>query len=215
MRLANLTATLSIVLLAAACQFPQDPDSTPSTGPTAPGASPETPAMMQVTVNGVLLSADAIEQCQASGVRLASGSFWYDPRCGAWGLAGGPCAGLVPAGLTIGGPLNANASGGGMGMLTGVFINGRELHPIDVQNLQQLGPVYPGRYWVDAQANFGFEGQPAIGNLAVAAQMRAQRNGGSYQRRTAAGYIGGDGDTSYFFDPSTGASVIPGEGVSY
>lgn len=222
MRPVHLAATVTMLLLATCCQVSQEPDqeqgreprSTP-TGPTIDASRQETPAMMQVTVNGVALTDDAIAQCQMSGVRLAPGSFWYDPLCGAWGFSGGPCAGFVQAGLTVGGPLAASASGGGSGLLTGVFINGRELHPTDVHGLQQLGPVYLGRYWVDAQGNFGFEGQPAAGNLVVAAQMRWKQSGGAYQKQTQGGYIGGDGDTSYFFDPQSGASVIPGQGVSY
>jgi hypothetical protein len=65
-------------------------------------------------------------------------------------------------------------------MLTGVFINGRELHPLDVQGLQQLiGQVLPGRWWVDAQGNYGLEGGPPLGNLMVLA--RANRSGGGRQ----------------------------------
>jgi hypothetical protein len=56
---------------------------------------------------------------------------------------------------------------------TGVFINGRQLHRVDVARLMQLGPVNKGRCWMDAQGNIGLEGQPAFGNVWVAA-ARAQ-----------------------------------------
>src|SRR5689334_646738 len=51
------------------------------------------------------------------GVRLPDGAYWYDNRCGALGFWGGPAAAVIPAGLGFGGPMPANASGGG----TGVF----------------------------------------------------------------------------------------------
>ena len=40
------------------------------------------------------------------------------------------------------------------------------------------------------------------------AMQRLRCRGRAYQRSTAGGYIGSDGDTSYFFDPKTGASVM-------
>jgi hypothetical protein len=105
---------------------------------------------------------------------LPDGEYWYDPRSGAAGRWGGPALALLPAGLDLGGPLPANASGGGSGRLTGVFINGRELHPADVAGLMALlGQVWPGRWWVDGQGNFGAEGSPVpIGNLVAAARAR-------------------------------------------
>ena len=51
--------------------------------------------------------------------------------------------------MPLAGPLPADASGGGQGRLTAVFINGRELHPSDVMALRQYGPVIPGRYGWD------------------------------------------------------------------
>jgi hypothetical protein len=55
--------------------------------------------------------------------------------CGAWGIQGGPTLGFLQAGLAIGGALQSNALNGD----TGVFINGRQLHRLDVVSLQQLG----------------------------------------------------------------------------
>jgi hypothetical protein len=84
---------------------------------------------------------------------------------GGWG---GPTLGFIQPGLDVGGPLRFDASNGD----TGVFINGRELHRLDVLGLQRFGPVWPGRYWVDAMGNFGFEGGIMIGNLWMLAQQR-------------------------------------------
>ncbi|MBI5070522.1 MAG: hypothetical protein HZB56_20020 [Deltaproteobacteria bacterium] len=107
---------------------------------------------------------------------LPDGAYWYDPRCGASGRWGGPTLAFLPAGLELGGPLPAEASGGGSGALTGVFINGRELDPVDVAGLREaLGQVWPGRWWVDAQGNWGAEGNALpMGNLVAAARQRGQ-----------------------------------------
>ena len=100
-----------------------------------------------VIINRVRLTNEQITALeQRFQIRLQEGSFWYDKMTGAWGLEGGPGLGLGVAGLNLGGPLRADSSKGD----TKVFINGRELHWFDVAVLQQLGPVYRGRYWVDA-----------------------------------------------------------------
>ena len=103
------------------------------------------------------------------------GTYWYDKVSGAWGYQGGPLAGLGPAGLDVGGPLAADALNGN----TGVFINGRELAAIDVLRLQQwIGtPVMQGRFWVDANGYFGYEGGPVVGNLVLLAQQNGTRYG--------------------------------------
>jgi hypothetical protein len=45
--------------------------------------------------------------------------------------------------------------------------------------MQQLvGQVWPGRWWVDAQGNFGLEGGPPVGNLVALARSRRQSGGG-------------------------------------
>jgi hypothetical protein len=127
------------------------------------------------------------------------GDYWYDAKSGAAGRWGGPTLGFLPAGLALGGQLPPNASGGGNGQLTGVFINGRELHPVDVQVLQKIyGQVYRGRFWVDGQGNAGPEGGVAFVNLVVLAK---QRGGGaeSYYRTDGKGnnaFVGGGCVTS-------------------
>jgi hypothetical protein len=97
--------------------------------------------------------------------RIQDGKYWYDKTCGAWGVEGGPTAGFIFAGMDLPGPMPANISGGG----TGVFINGREVHPLDKQGLEQLfGAAPAGRYWLDAQGNLGPEGGMAITNVVMA-----------------------------------------------
>lgn len=164
-----------------------------------------------IIVNGVRLSEDTLRVLeQRYGIRILEGAYWYDNVSGAYGLQAGPTIGFSLPGLKLGGSLRANASGGG----TDVFVNGRELHPLDVSALQQiLGQIFPGRYWLDAQGNFGYEGGPALGNL-IFLVHEAGGGGDAYIRETYSGYIGSDGDTSYFFDPETGCSVMSGAGVS-
>lgn len=100
-------------------------------------------------------------------VRIPDGSYWYDRISGAWGLEGGPTAGLILPNLNLGGRLRADASKGN----TGVFVNGRELHYWDVLAFSRIAPVYRGRYWVDAQGNGGFEGGPPLFNLVQLARQ--------------------------------------------
>jgi hypothetical protein len=140
-------------------------------------------ATRKVRFNGRLLGTSeltTLERLERGVGRLDDGAYWYDPRTGASGRWGGPALAFLPPGLTLGGPLPADASGGGQGTLTGVFVNGRELHPLDVMGLQQLiGQVLPGRWWVDAQGNYGLEGGPPLGNLMLLA--RAHRGGSGRQ----------------------------------
>ena len=122
-----------------------------------------------VRINGVRLDAALIQKLQRKyHLQFRSGDFWYDKRCGAWGMAGGPVNGLVAPGIAMGGKLRRDASSGD----TGVIVNGRELPAVEVQALQQLGPVQQGRFWLDARGNYGREGGPKLGNLIAAAQAR-------------------------------------------
>jgi len=123
---------------------------------------------------------------------LPGPSHWYDPTSGAWGVAGGPALGFAPPGLEWGGKLRADASNGD----TGVFVNGRELHRVDVALLMQITTVIPGRYWVNAIGDYGFEGGPKLGNfvLLIQAATKATRREGilSGYDKTGASVIGGE-----------------------
>lgn len=148
----------------------------------------------KIIVNGTPLTAVEINAIERKhGVELVGGSYWYDNLCGAWGIEGGPTSGFVMPGLHVGGPLRADASGGN----TGVFINGRELHASDVTVLQQFVPVLPGRYWVDAFWNCGYEGWPPLFNLAQLMRARSGGKGGAWSHTTRTftdnTTVGGDG----------------------
>jgi hypothetical protein len=164
------TLTLLLVLTAGPV-LAQQPPPAKSAAPTR-----------KVRFNKRLLGASelaTLERLERGVGRLDDGAYWYDPRTGASGRWGGPALAFLPPGLELGGPLPADASGGGQGTLTGVFVNGRELHPLDVLGLQQLiGQVWPGRWWVDAQGNYGLEGGPPLGNLVLLARARQSSGGG-------------------------------------
>jgi hypothetical protein len=157
--------------------------------------------MRQVVINGARLSDEQVRALeQRYNIAIQNGAYWYDSFSGAWGIQGGPLLGVGQAGLQVGGPLQADASNGN----TGVFVNGRQLHMIDVVRLQQLGPVIPGRYWIDAQGNYGFEGWPAIGNLLYLAQQASQNSGGTIN--AASGTLYGKPNDFMFQGTGSGSS---------
>ena len=117
------------------------------------------------------------------------------------------------AGLDLPGPMPPDISGGG----TGIFINGREIHPMDQLGLQQLfGITYRGRYWLDARGNLGMEGGTAIVNIVAAIQAAQRRHaGGSITHGYGSGYGGrgtlardGAGGHMYSGRTATGKSVF-------
>ena len=70
-----------------------------------------------------------------------------------------------------------------------------------MQGLQQLvGPVQPGRYWVDAQGNAGLEGGPVLVNLFQLASQLYRQNGGVGQNY-------GNGGSAYM-NMNTGIGII-------
>ncbi len=135
-------------------------------------------AQASVILNGERLSQEQIQGLERLyNMRAVSGDYWYDKKSGLWGLKGGPALGVGLPNLTIGGALQPNASNGN----TRVFINGRELHYVDVAFLQTLGPVLPGRYWLDALGNCGFEGHPVpFVNLIALMQQKGMQKDNSY-----------------------------------
>jgi hypothetical protein len=82
---------------------------------------------------------------------------------------GGPVLCTLEPNHDIGGPLQPGASLGN----TGVFINGRELHYLDIALLQRVVPmIIPGCWWLDVYGNFGSEGGPMLGNIWTLAQSQ-------------------------------------------
>jgi hypothetical protein len=128
------------------------------------------------------------------GAPAPAGDYWYDSASGAAGRWGGPALGFLPAGMPLGARLPANASGGGNGRLTGVWLNGRELHPVDVQVITRIyGRAIPGHWWLDAKGNAGPDGGPSVMNLFVLAHQRG-KEAQSYYRSDGRGnsaFVGG------------------------
>lgn len=189
---------------------------------TTTAQRPESPAPSQpadssastasdVAINGYALTAADLDWLdEIYGLYVEPGDYWYDPVSGAWGYRGGPTAGFLAPFMELG-YAPADASGGG----TGVYLNGRELHPYDLASLQQLlGYIYPGAYWLDANGYFGVEGGQALGNLIYVAQGVSGDGGGGYYDSTYFGNIGSDGQNAYFYDSDSGCSVMSDGGVS-
>ena len=136
-----------------------------------------------IVVNGQALSAETVRQLQQIyPVAIAPGRYWYDPISGAWGREGEPIAGQMMAGLSLGGPLMANASRG----TSAVFINGRQITVGEKAYIERLcqTPVAPARYWIMATGLGGFEGGPAFFNLAQCPGVAQQSSGPRSMSRT-------------------------------
>jgi hypothetical protein len=163
-----------------------------------------------IVVNGVALDAATVAALeQAYRTRLLPGSYWYDSRSGLWGDEPGPSKGQIAPGLRLGGPLSPRASVGRMAGVTGVYVNGRELHPQELAYLERLyGDVRRARYWLDARGIGGYEGGPARFDLRQRAI--ALQGGPGYVGRGPGGITGSDGQCHYYNDPSSGASVMTG-----
>jgi hypothetical protein len=155
-----------------------------------------------VFVNGVRLEDSARQALERGyGVPIKPGRYWYDSVSGVWGLEGGPAEGQIHPGLRLGGTLKRDASKG----RTGVIVNGRELHALDVAALQRCVRVVLGRYWVLANGVGGTEGGPAQFNLALLCKNQASGSGSSTR---CDNYGGGQFNCS---NPRTGIGMI-GEG---
>jgi len=134
-------------------------------------------ALTPIIVNGEPLTTDTVSALQRLyPVPIAPGRYWYDPFSGAYGVEGGPIVGQMLPGLRLGGQLRSDASRG----TSGVFINGRQLTVGETLYLSQAcqTPVIPGRYWVTAQGLGGYEGGPAIFNLALCGSRGGGGGGG-------------------------------------
>jgi hypothetical protein len=160
------------------------PDSGSVTQPP-PADEPQTsaPQGTAIVVNGQALADATVQQLQQLyPVAIPAGRYWYDAVSGAWGRDGEPIAGQMVAGLTLGGPLAANASRG----TSAVFINGRQITRGEKTYIEVLcqTPVIPGRYWITANGIGGYEGGPAIFNLAQCPGVPQPSRGGSSSSRT-------------------------------
>ena len=129
-----------------------------------------------------------LHQLEAHIGAVPAGRYWYDAASGGAGVWGGPAAAYLGPGLRLGGRLPATASGGGDGRLTGVFVNGRVLHPVDVAGLRQvLGNVEAGRWWGTRPATSAEEGGPMAFNFYWVLQQRQAAGAPTYRRGARSG----------------------------
>jgi hypothetical protein len=158
-----------------------------NTQPT-PEALTEDLVQGEIVINGKTLSADDVAHLvQTYNVTPLPGNYWYDSSSGLYGVIGFQAFGFMLPGHSFG-ALDPGASGGN----TGVFVNGRHLPQVEwVIWSQMLGYVIqPGRYWLDASGNAGYEGNPMpTDNLYLAAQRNTYAASG--------GGAGGGGDNTW------------------
>ena len=199
---AALLGTALMLLAMTACTREHGPTATAAAVSTAMHTVADSPPPAAATQRNVVINGVAIPAAQLAELenhvhlRIVDGRYWYDRVSGAAGPLGGPTLAFILPGLDLGGPLAPDASAGN----TGVFINGRELPQYDLIALTRLvGFVQPGRYFLDALGNAGFEGGPPVINL-VAASRQAQTQGG-----------GGDG----WYSQATGAGGNESGGAGY
>ena len=107
----------------------------------------------------------------------------------------------------MGGKLKRNASRGN----TGVFVNGRELHRLEVAYLTRTyGQIVKGRYWVNAAGLGGFEGRPAFFNLRANNRSQKRSLTGGYS--VTGGVLGGGGMVGYTDSKGRGITCGPDGG---
>ena len=126
---------------------------------------------------------------------------------------GGPAAAVIPSGLKLGGSLRSDCSGRG----TGVFINGRDIHPLEKLYYEKLlgQRIQGGRYWLDGNGRFGVEGPSALEILVFAAAAANQNgwvSGRSYANTFSSGQSGGaNGAWSHSGDYGGGRITVAGD----
>lgn len=162
----------------------------------------------QVVINNTVLSPEQIAELEKTyGIKPRPGKYWYDARCGLYGVVGYAAYGFMLPGHSFG-ALERKASGGN----TGVLVNGRELplNEYTVWSYMVGSWIQPGSYWLDANGNAGYEGNstPVI-NLYAAAQQNAYKGqGGSgdnfWSTRFSAGNYDSDNQRGYVSVPGYG-----------
>ena len=133
----------------------------------APGTdAPGEDVPRHVEINGEPLTDTAwafiLQLERIAGGSLPDGAYWYDATSGAFGVWGQGTWLFLPPNLPIAGPLPMNCSG----PPTNVVINGRDIHPTDLQALILYFGYFPqGYYYFDAAGNLGALGCPPMANL--------------------------------------------------
>jgi hypothetical protein len=162
----------------------------------------------KVIINDVVLSGDQIaELTRTYGVKALPGNYWYDAKCGLYGVVGYPAFGFMRPGHQFG-TLKRDASQGN----TNAFVNGRELPLAEytVWSYMVGAWIQPGEYWLDAQGNAGYEGNPApVINLYTLGKQNSYRGqGGSGDNFWSSRFSAGNYDSGN----TRGYVSVPGYG---
>ncbi|XP_057496953.1 protein ENHANCED DISEASE RESISTANCE 4-like [Actinidia eriantha] len=89
-----------------------------------------------VTINGHPIPDRTLRKAEKLAGPVHPGHYWYDFRAGFWGVMGGHCLGIIPPFIEeFNYPMPENCAGGN----TAIFVNGRELHPKDLNLLGNRG----------------------------------------------------------------------------
>lgn len=162
----------------------------------------------KVIINGVVLSKVQLTEFeQRYRIKPRPGDYWYDSRSGLYGVVGFQAYGFMMPGHSFG-ELRQTASNGN----TGVFVNGRELPQTEWLVWSQLlgYVIQPGRYWLAANGDAGYEGNPTpTDNLYLAARRTAYRGSGGggdnlWSTRFSAGNYDSGGQRGYVSVPGYG-----------
>jgi hypothetical protein len=188
-------------LLAPLCYSLAQSKDAPQRPATALKPVPSSPQSQEVRVNGRVLTEPQMAGIEAIyHVRPKAGSYWYDARSGLYGLTGGPAAGLMLPGHNLG-SVAEDASAG----KTMVWVNRRRIPFSEwlIWSAVVGAPVQPGRYWLDASGDVGYEGIPVpFLNLHTVAARGGPRGGGNRAHSSVL--------TSW---DRTGVAVLGGAGV--
>ena len=161
-----------------------------------------------VVINGNTLNAEQLAQLeQTYGVRPLAGNYWYDAVSGLYGVVGYQAYGFMFPGHEFG-QLSRDVSRGN----TSVYVNGRELPQEEwlIWSYMLGYPIQMGNYWLDAQGNAGYVGNPMpTVNLFAAAMQNAyggQGGGGDnfWSTRFSAGNSNAGNTQGYVSVPGHG-----------
>ncbi|MEM1260999.1 MAG: hypothetical protein AAGH76_01250 [Pseudomonadota bacterium] len=208
-RLADPTLTLTLIVNDPAGQpvpgASEDLTFVRSNGRTVSTVAPDA-ALGGVRINGrVISTTERNALARQYGIEPKPGNYWYDPTSGLYGVVGHQAFGFMMPGHNFGTPAATASSGN-----TNVFINGRELPQSEwlIWSYMLGTPIMVGSYWLDAQGNAGYAGNPMpVVNLYAAARQNAYRGrGGSgdnfWSTRFSAG--NSDGNRGYVSVPGHG-----------
>lgn len=205
MRPVQMLATFLLVALGA-CSSTDWTWIEPTPIPAPSNGEPENAELAAAasTINGLELDARARADFERLyRQELPAGAYWYDARSGAIGLMGHGIGGFLLAGHDFG-RIPENCSNGD----SGVIINGRNLPWNECAYLSRvLGTqALPGRYWIDAQGNYGYEGFDfALGNLAAGARSGGGDGDNYWSSRYGSGNSNADNSAGYVYIPGTGS----------